>query len=443
MLGKGLESLIPPQQGGSDDDRSNNQNNNQVNDDNQDFAGSLPAPEQRETLPKPEERDELPPAMLVFDLPEGFDAESSVSEEKTEPGNSSSDDSDDNSDGDDDTADDGIEHEERKESEQLEPRRDFATPMMPVVPARPAAPKPLGQKPIKSEKAEPPKFPTKDEGESVFHIEIEKIKPNPEQPRRNFDEAGLRELAHSIREFGFLQPIVVSKLGKETAAGLDVEYQIIAGERRYMAAKMLGLLVVPAIVRHVSLEREKLELAVIENIQREALNPIETARAFEKLQEEFRMTQREIAAKLGKSREVVANTMRLLDLPEYIQVAVQKGELSESHARLLLAIADPGAQKHLFEDILQKKMTTRDLKIRVDEMMRQSGTAPAHRGRGRPPKSEEHLSPEMRAVQDELAAALGAPVEIHKGAANGKITITFYSEEELESIVRRLGNENA
>jgi ParB family chromosome partitioning protein len=270
--------------------------------------------------------------------------------------------------------------------------------------------------------------------DSVFNIEVEHITPNPDQPRRNFDEAALRDLAHSIREFGFLQPLVVSRLEKETPNGIEIRYQLIAGERRFLAAKMLGLHSVPAIVRKIDLEREKLELAVIENIQREGLNPIETARAFQRLQEEFRMTQREIAAKLGKSREVVANTVRLLDLPEYLQTAVQKGEISESNARFLLAIEDPGAQQRLFEDIVKNGLTTRDVRDRV----RQAGGV----RRGRPPKSEEHLPPELKAMQESLSMDLGAPVTIHKGASNGKITITFYSEEELENIMRRLGKES-
>jgi ParB family chromosome partitioning protein len=272
--------------------------------------------------------------------------------------------------------------------------------------------------------------------ESVFHIEVEKIAPNPDQPRKMFDEAALRDLAHSIREFGFLQPLVVTKFEKETPNGIDVEYQLIAGERRLLAAKMLGLQSVPAIIRNVNLEREKLELAVIENIQREGLNPVETARAFQRLQEEFRMTQREIAAKLGKSRETVANTVRLLDLPEYVQQAVTKGELSESSARMLLAIQDPAAQKHLFDDIIQNKLTTRDIKQRVEQL----GGAQSGPRRGRPPKGDEKpLPPEVKAMQDSLSADLGAPVEIRKNAANGHITITFYSEEELENILRRLG----
>lgn len=276
--------------------------------------------------------------------------------------------------------------------------------------------------------------------ESIYHIEIEKITPNPDQPRRHFDEEGLRELAGSIREFGFLQPLVVSKAEKETPTGIAVEYQIIAGERRFLAAKLLGLPRVPAIVRNINLEREKLELGVIENIQREDLNPIEMARAFQRLQEEFRMTQREIAAKLGKSREVVANSVRLLDLPEYIQRAVEKGTVSESNARLLIAIEDPAEQQKLLDDIVAHQLTTRDVRDRIQRVATASGGRAAHR-RGRPPREEVHLAPEVKALQEELAASLGAPVEISKSAANGKITITFFSEEELKSILEKLKSE--
>jgi ParB family chromosome partitioning protein len=267
--------------------------------------------------------------------------------------------------------------------------------------------------------------------ESIFHIEVDKIAPNPGQPRRNFDEAGIRELAGSIREFGFIQPLVVTKKETETPTGIDVSYELIAGERRLNAAKLLGLQLVPAIVRNVNLAREKLELAVIENIQREDLNPIETARAFQRLQEEFRMTQREIAAKLGKSREVVANSVRLLDLPPYIQEALKEGALSESHGRLLLAIDDPAAQKALFDDIAEQRLTTRDVKERVRRITHHLPAAGA----------KNDLAPELKAMQDHLSAALGAPVEIHQGTSNGKITITFYSEEELDNIVRRLGTD--
>lgn len=349
--------------------------------------------------------------------------------------------------------------QQNSQPQQAQPRPSFVPPVQPVSqPIQPAPPvihlqeekppytpqsqpAPQSQPVAQPQSQHPPQQSQKRDElaqESIFHIEVEKITPNPDQPRRHFDQDALHELASSIREFGFLQPLVVSKVEKETPTGIAVEYQIIAGERRFMAAKLLGLPRVPAIVRNINLEREKLELGVIENIQRENLNPIEMARAFQRLQEEFRMTQREIAAKLGKSREVVANSVRLLDLPEYVQRAVEEGKVSESNARLLITIEDPAEQKKLLEDIVQNKLTTRDVKERVQHVAIASGGA--HR-RGRPPLQEVHLAPEVKAMQEELSTSLGAPVEISKNANNGKITITFFSEEELESILRRLGKE--
>ncbi|HVO28588.1 MAG TPA: ParB/RepB/Spo0J family partition protein [Candidatus Paceibacterota bacterium] len=294
-----------------------------------------------------------------------------------------------------------------------------AEPARTVQPALPALP---AQQPVRQPEKEP---------QSIFHIEVEKIRANPNQPRRDFNQEAIHELASSIREFGLLQPLVVTKVEKETPSGIDVEYELIAGERRLLASKMLGLRVVPAIIRNVGLEREKLELAVIENIQRENLNPVETARAFQRLQEEFHLTQREIASKLGKSREAVANSVRLLDLPPYIQEALQKGELSESHGRLLLAVEDPAAQKKLFDDITRYRLTTRDVRDRVERIRRPYGE-----------REEVELPPEVKALKDSLSISLGAPVEIKKGAASGRISITFYSPEELENILRRLGREN-
>ena len=270
--------------------------------------------------------------------------------------------------------------------------------------------------------------------ESIFHIEVDKIQPNPGQPRRDFNPDAIRDLAASIREYGLIQPIVVSKIEKETPTGIDVEYQLIAGERRLLASKLLGLRVIPAIIRKIGLEREKLELAIIENIQRENLNPVEIARSFQRLQEEFHLTQREIASKLGKSREAVANSVRLLDLPPYIQEALQKGDISESHGRLLLAVEDPAAQKKLFDDITLYRLTTRDVKERVERMRKPYGT-------GASGGDDANLPPEVRAMKESLSASLGAPVEIKKGVNTGKISITFYSPEELENILRRLGKE--
>src|SRR3989344_626061 len=174
----------------------------------------------------------------------------------------------------------------------------------------------------------------------VFLIEADKIKPNPHQPRRDFEEQPLKELASSIREFGVLQPIVVTKFEQDTDSGTAVWYELIAGERRLLASKMAGLERIPAIVRKIQTDKERLEMATIEKWQRADLSPIEEARAYAKLQDKFGLTQREISSRIGKSREVVANSVRLLNLPNNIQESVSKGEISGSQARLLLGIAD-------------------------------------------------------------------------------------------------------
>jgi len=166
--------------------------------------------------------------------------------------------------------------------------------------------------------------------DAIFHIEIDKISPNPYQPRKDFDEESLKELAASIRELGIIQPLIVSKIEKETSTGATVEYQLIAGERRLKAAKIAGLERVPVIVKRINQAAERMEMAIVENIQREDLNPVETARAYARLSDEFGLTQREIAVKLGKSRETIANTLRLLNLPTEIQDSVAEGKINES-----------------------------------------------------------------------------------------------------------------
>ncbi len=269
--------------------------------------------------------------------------------------------------------------------------------------------------------------------EAIFHIEVDKIRPNPSQPRRHFDEESIRELAASIREFGLLQPIVVTKIEKEVPTGTEVEYILISGERRLHAMKLLGLERAPAIIRNVEMDQERLELAVIENLQRENLNPIEMARALARLTDEFRLTQREIASRLGKSREAVANTMRLLDLPEDMRQAIEETKISESHGRLLLTVDDPVLREKLFRDLMERGLTTRELQNR----------ARAGRIKSAPVKTHPVLPPELRMLQDRLSSELGTPVKIEggPGAGGGKITISFYSEEELKNLIQKLGRE--
>jgi len=294
--------------------------------------------------------------------------------------------------------------------------------------------------PLKSEKLRRPEgvgAPTKAPGEkkerkadeAIYYIEVSKVRPNPDQPRREFNEESLRELAASIREFGLLQPIIVSKIEKEVENGTEVEYELVAGERRLMAAKLLGLETIPAIIRNVRLERERLELAIVENIQRENLNPIEMAKAYSRLQDEFRLTQREVASRLGKSRETVANTLRLLDLPTAIQDAISKGQLTESHGRLLLTIDDQSLQNKLFEDLLANKLSTRELKDQAANYSKSKQEA----------KHEAQLPPEIKMAEERLASELGAPVVIKDHDGAGKITISFYSKEELINLLKRLG----
>jgi ParB family chromosome partitioning protein len=266
----------------------------------------------------------------------------------------------------------------------------------------------------------------------VFLIEVTQIKPNPNQPRRDFNEEQLRELANSIREFGVLQPIIVTKIERETPTGTEVEYLLIAGERRLMASKLAGLERIPAIIRNVSLDKERLELAIVENIQRVNLNPIESARAYSRLQDEFKLTQREIASRLGKSREVIANSMRLLGLPQAIQDAVAEGKLSESQARLLLMIEDIPKQQALFEEIIRNNLSVREVKSKIAILKNEAEKAISQAGDTAP------VDPETIALQRELEEALGAKVKVEKAGASGKITINFHSAEEMYGLVQRL-----
>lgn len=268
----------------------------------------------------------------------------------------------------------------------------------------------------------------------VFHIETDKIKPNPFQPRRVFDEAALKELANSIREFGILHPLVVSKIETQSEVGTSVEYQLIAGERRLMAAKIAGLERVPAIIKITPSDRERLELAIIENIQRENLNPIETARAYAKLQDQFGLTQREVASRLGKSREVVANAVRLLNLPSHIQEAVSQNQINESQARLLLMVSDLKEQQNLFDELIYSNLSVRELRHKINAK-KEIDVPPAAET-----VKETKIDPETEYMEEQLREALGAQVKVQKDGQGqgGKVTINFYSQEELQAIIQKL-----
>jgi len=270
----------------------------------------------------------------------------------------------------------------------------------------------------------------------IFHIELEKIAPNPHQPRRHFDEDELRELANSIREFGILQPLLVSKIEEESDFGQSVRYELIAGERRLKAAKILGLPTVPVIVRSASPDVEKLEMAVIENIQRTDLNPIESARVMARLQDEFGMTQREIASKLGKSREAVSNTVRLLSLPSEIQNAIAEGRVNESQGRMLLSLEDPQLQNSIFAELLKDNLSVRQLESRI--RMVKGKLSRQEDGK----QGSSFVDTETKALQEQLEEFLGTKVEVMRDGKSGKIVINFYSQEELNSVLNKFFKQN-
>lgn len=282
-----------------------------------------------------------------------------------------------------------------------------------------------------------------DKGEAVFQIETDKIAVNPYQPRKIMDEQGLKDLVASIREHGIIQPLIVTKVEQETERGTEVGYQLVAGERRLQAARLLRLETVPAIIRSLLNEQQKLELALIENLQREDLNPIEAARAYAKLQDTFGLTQREIAVRVGKSRETIANAVRLLNLPSHIQEAITANRLSESQARVLLAISDPRQQEDLFQDIIHNNLSVRELKRRISRLRRRADTPggvaqlAAAPPEGYPLPPPGLVDPEMVALQETLEELLGAPVRVHRSGET-EVNITFSSAEDLRDLLKRM-----
>ena len=261
----------------------------------------------------------------------------------------------------------------------------------------------------------------KDETNSVLYVEVGRIKPNPHQPRKNFDKDKLQGLADSIKEHGILQPLVVTKTKDNT-------YQLITGERRLGAAKLAGLTKVPIIIRDSS-EQEKLELALVENIQRDGLNPIERAYAFKKLIDNFNFIQQDVAKRIGKSRETVANTIRLLDLPAEIQRAILEDKITEGHGRVILSLPDPEKQLLLFREILKNKLSVREAEALVKNI------ASTLSKKNKPKTRKE---PYLLELEEKLSNALGTRVRLTKKGKKGKIVIEFFSPDELSGIIRRI-----
>ncbi|MDE2021672.1 MAG: ParB/RepB/Spo0J family partition protein [Patescibacteria group bacterium] len=260
--------------------------------------------------------------------------------------------------------------------------------------------------------------------DSIFWVEVERIKPNPFQPRRAFDEAALTSLAESIRQYGVLQPLTVTRKEIERPGeGIFVEYELIAGERRLRAAKLAGIAQVPVVIRNgEDDDRMKLELAIIENLQREDLNPIDRARAFQRLVTEFGLKHVEVGKRVGKSREYVSNTLRILSLPKEMQDALGAGDISEGHTRPLLMLMDrPAEQKTLFTEIITRKLTVRD----SEQVARRIATEKIRK---------TDLSPELLLLERELTEKLGTRVRIERKEQGGKVLIDFFSVDDLAHI---------
>ena len=258
---------------------------------------------------------------------------------------------------------------------------------------------------------------------SVEEVDIDLIAPNPQQPRSVFEPEALAELAESIREHGVIQPLIVSRPGKRGGA----PYQLIAGERRLLASRQAGLSKVPVIVKEAS-PQALLELALVENLQRQDLGPLEEAAAFKRLAEDFKLTQEQIAGRVGRSRPAVANSLRLLTLSEEIQASLARGEISAGHARALLGIEDADERRSAWRRIVEGRLTVRDA-----ESLAKGGGSP------RPRKMmAKRRSADLEALEEQLRASLGTKVDLTRGRRGGRVVIHYYSDEELESIIERL-----
>ena len=252
---------------------------------------------------------------------------------------------------------------------------------------------------------------------SLNQVEVSKISPNPHQPREYFDQATLTELASSIKEYGILQPLIVSKKGNQ--------YELITGHRRLEASKIAKFKKVPVLIRTVS-EQQKLEMTLVENLQRDNLNSIEQARAYQQLANEFNLTQVEIGQRTGQSRVAVTNTLRLLNLPVEIQKGLIEGKISEGHGRAVLMLDQPEKQQALYQLIIKDKLSVRQ----TEDWARKITT--------KPKKIIRKIDPEIRELEERMEETLGTKVKITKKGKAGKINIVFYSVEELNEIAKKI-----
>jgi ParB family chromosome partitioning protein len=260
---------------------------------------------------------------------------------------------------------------------------------------------------------------------TIAEVDLDKVSPNPYQPRTHFDETALQELSSSIQQLGIIQPITVRKTGGE-------RYELISGERRLKAARRAGLLVIPAFVREADSEA-MLEMAIVENVQREQLNPIEVAIGYQRLVDECAMTQEQVATKVGKNRSTIANFLRLLNLPPLIQAGLRDGLLTTGHARALLPLEDETLQQSLMDEITASGLSVRQVEQKVRQLLK-----PASKPAKKPSRqTDQAVSAEMGAMADRMRRALGTKVQIKPGSEGkgGRVELEYYSDEDLERIV--------
>lgn len=269
-----------------------------------------------------------------------------------------------------------------------------------------------------------PTEPTVSVNEGALLVPVVNIIPNPRQPRYQIKEEDLQDLANSIREHGIIQPLIVTR---EEGAEF---YTLIAGERRWRAAHLANLETVPVIVRQAT-DQQRLEIALIENVQRADLTPLETAEAYRQLSDEFGLSHEEIATRVGKSRVTVTNNLRLLKLPDPIRQALADGKISEGHARSLLSLPTPQAQTAALQTILKQDLTVRQTEELVRKLSGEKAAAP----------HKPANSPEVLSLEERLRTQLGTRVSLQHGKKGGKIIIHFYSDEELNALVDRFFEE--
>ena len=256
------------------------------------------------------------------------------------------------------------------------------------------------------------------EDTGVMEVKINEIEPNTDQPRKSFDDEKLKQLAESIKKHGIIQPLIVQRDGNT--------YKIVTGERRWRAARLAGIQGVPVIVRELS-GKEVMEVALIENLQREDLNPIEEAEAYKKLIDDYGMTQEEISATVGKSRPAVANSLRLLSLGENIKNMLISGDISSGHARALITIEDPDLQLKAAETVIEKGLNVRDTELLVKRI--------ANNKKGKQVRKKANGEEEYKAIEDRFREIFGTKVKIMNRKNSGKILIEYYSPDDLDRII--------